>query len=415
MKKLILYGAGRDGAEAVNFFGSDNIYCFVDGNADRVGDNISGKEIISFEKLKKMAGNSDLEDKEVVITVGYSRWAVYTIAHQLRRIGIEKFSVYSDIKKRWNCGADYLNRDVTIYPCEQESVLEVYKYQLEWMLRHTSASDLKPAQGAMRVKQLDEIDNLKLFLELVSHLNLRFIMNHGTLIGAVRHRGFIPWDDDMDLCLMRDDYEKLLKFAEDSNQIEILYNCGNYNYRAKDGRYKIPKSEKKYLLILGRGYTQIFCNDEEESCFDNRVITDIIPIYYFRDDYSVEQYKAEHDYWFSIRKQNFDRADEEYAKGECAKNVVVDESHKVGYLFDWATFYSYHNASTRRSLDCSLWETKDLFPLQKMTFETVELWAPANPVKWLNQINPGMDIMAIPPKSVGISVHNKDSIFTEKY
>lgn len=60
-------------------------------------------------------------------------------------------------------------------------------------------------------------DILKDFDEFCSKHNLTYYISYGTLIGAVRHQDFIPWDDDIDVSMPREDYDKLLN--ELSNEL----------------------------------------------------------------------------------------------------------------------------------------------------------------------------------------------------
>lgn len=55
-----------------------------------------------------------------------------------------------------------------------------------------------------------EMDLAKHLLEVCEKHNLKIWASGGTLLGTVRHKGFIPWDDDMDFVMMRDDYNKFL-------------------------------------------------------------------------------------------------------------------------------------------------------------------------------------------------------------
>ncbi|MBY0011668.1 LicD family protein [Paenibacillus typhae] len=63
--------------------------------------------------------------------------------------------------------------------------------------------------------ELDLIAKLK---EVCEKYNLKFFMSGGTLLGAVRHQGFIPWDDDADFLMPREDFERLKKIAPDEFQ-----------------------------------------------------------------------------------------------------------------------------------------------------------------------------------------------------
>lgn len=65
------------------------------------------------------------------------------------------------------------------------------------------------------MKELWAIE-LDLYMELkrvCNKFNLKFAADSGTLLGAIRHNGFIPWDDDMDFSMPREDYEKLCEIA----------------------------------------------------------------------------------------------------------------------------------------------------------------------------------------------------------
>ena len=73
-------------------------------------------------------------------------------------------------------------------------------------MREYDSATLKRVQSA-------ELQILQDFLTLCSDNNLRCFGIAGSGIGAVRHQGFIPWDDDFDIALPRDDYEQFLALA----------------------------------------------------------------------------------------------------------------------------------------------------------------------------------------------------------
>lgn len=68
------------------------------------------------------------------------------------------------------------------------------------------------------------------FQEFCQRNNLRFYLSGGTLLGAIRHHGFIPWDDDIDVCMPRKDYERLEQIYINNEQKYCLRsrNLGNF-------------------------------------------------------------------------------------------------------------------------------------------------------------------------------------------
>ncbi len=90
----------------------------------------------------------------------------------------------------------------------------------------------------LRELQLKELDILKEFIKVCENNNLKYYLTGGCLIGAYRHKGFIPWDDDIDVAMPRKDYESLLdiyytQFPENIKINHFKFDPSVYFYPAK--------------------------------------------------------------------------------------------------------------------------------------------------------------------------------------
>ena len=78
----------------------------------------------------------------------------------------------------------------------------------------------------MFYKEIDEkeykeicFDMLLSFSKVCEEYNLHYILDYGTLLGSIRHHGFIPWDDDIDVSMKRVDYERLYNISTDNPSV----------------------------------------------------------------------------------------------------------------------------------------------------------------------------------------------------
>lgn len=80
----------------------------------------------------------------------------------------------------------------------------------------------------MKEMTIDEIRQVQISLldaidAFCKQNNINYYLHAGTLIGAVRHQGYIPWDDDIDVCMLREDYEKFFNnFIDNTNHYKAI-------------------------------------------------------------------------------------------------------------------------------------------------------------------------------------------------
>lgn len=113
------------------------------------------------------------------------------------------------------------------------------------------------------IKQI-QLEELKYIDQLCRENGIEYSLTYGSLIGAVRHHGFIPWDDDIDIMMRRNDYEKLLSILSDSdNTYRLLTYRNNWFNWAKicDTRTYIEEDDDYNIQDYGV-WLDIFPLDE---------------------------------------------------------------------------------------------------------------------------------------------------------
>lgn len=118
----------------------------------------------------------------------------------------------------------------------------------------------------LRKIQIDILDNVVSFCE---DNNINYSLSSGTLLGAIRHKGYIPWDDDIDLYMHRKDYNRFVKEYHDFNNQYILKRQGANKYL-----YTYAKVCDTHTLLI----------EEEVQGFELGVNIDIFPVDYISDD-----------------------------------------------------------------------------------------------------------------------------------
>ena len=150
------------------------------------------------------------------------------------------------------------------------------------------------------IKMQDKLfDMFKIFHKICAKNNIKYYMLGGTMLGAIRHQDFIPWDDDMDIGMLREDYDRLANLPANEWPDNITLNFPikqpNYTYSFA----KLIDNSTTLIEDIGEGviqgiYIDIFPldgagNSWEFVKFHNRIIGALISILHISNLYNYDK------------------------------------------------------------------------------------------------------------------------------
>lgn len=283
-----------------------------------------------------------------------------------------------DLEKLYSCLPDFIKYNNTILNFFLKIPKKIFKYNLE---RHQLESqnqllkmlvidaDIK-FNGTLRDIQLLYVELLRFVDNVCKKHEINYWLDGGTLLGAVRHGGFIPWDDDVDLTMLRKDYNKLLEVLplEISKHDYFKENCG---------LTLLIEGQKNYFSDFKSVYDvdnkEGYLNDDNFSFLQIAWLKPYVKIDFFPKDF-LETEKI------SFFKKNYVsnkyKFNQKVKKGEYLFFKKLNEfNDKFGFVLNETPQFA-DSFDVIPLAPVRIFETSKTFPLNKISFEGYEFNCP---------------------------------------
>lgn len=261
-----------------------------------------------------------------------------------------------------------------------------------------------------KIKKL-ETDILLAFLGVCRVLSLRYYLVGGTLLGAVRHGGFIPWDDDIDVAMPRADYEIFLREGQKHLPEHLFLQCLDTDPHYCMNFAKIRDSRTTFVEYSVHKFPM-----------NHGVYIDIFPLDYYPEAPAAQRKMDWLQKLFLARSRGEVCVPEQSrhsAAGETARRMVSTIA-KLRYpnFFKALRIREKLHRSVKPSAlwanYCGAWGKKEIMPAEwyaegaELTFEGIQVMGPKSYEKWLTQVYG--DYMQLPPVEKRVGHHYAQTI-----
>lgn len=279
------------------------------------------------------------------------------------------------------------------FESKEKKIKNYYKksyHTYQFLKNIADTKTLKPCKGELREYQLKLLDFAKKLFEDFEKIDVKYFLTSGNLLGAYRNKGFIPWDDDIDIGMIRDDFDKLIEYLR-KNCLEV--DVSEISYTKRNRSFVINEFIKKNPNVMSFAIFPTHLQILQGDSMKNLMTLDIHPYDYYSDDYTEEEIKKDINL---IKRQktkidNFAELNKFLKELRLSNNKIGVKSNKI--------YYGYDNYDITFIPFTDWYKVDDILPIKKVDYENTQCCVPNKPEKSL-LINYGNDYMSMPKEII---------------
>lgn len=244
-------------------------------------------------------------------------------------------------------------------------------------LQNQLREQYNPDGSMLRTIQLNLLDILVEFDRVCRDNGILYWLDSGTLLGAMRHGGFIPWDDDLDICVLHKDYRRLVRILDK----DLKYPFKLYEYRRSNGRDAV--NHVPISRIINQSFLVSRKKDKDGNPVYEPAWIDIFPL----ENGSLRMKRfVEKTYGKLLRRKVYMIQDGSFrhllsAILEPLAIPLFMPLRWYGRMFHGSTYTHDYGINFN-----SIRQRKDIFPLSECTFEGKRFLCPKDPDAYLTSV-----------------------------